>query len=193
MELLDLIEANWLIFGAVLLLAVLIAWWIWGRGRGEERVRYEAPDVLDEGAAPATRNTLLMEAPSAASFTVAPIAAVGPDIMGGMGELIAAAAAQEIDRAEQAEAVEAAEGAAPAGADDLGRIKGVGPKLVARLGELGVTRYDQIAAWTDADVARIDAQLGPFQGRIVRDAWVEQCRFLASGDVAGYEAKFGKL
>jgi predicted flap endonuclease-1-like 5' DNA nuclease len=208
MTFLDVIEANWLIFGAVLLLAILIAWWIWGRAGPDDRVRYEAPDVLDEGAAPAERNTLLMEASPAASFAMTtPIAAASPGIMGGMGELIAAAAAQEIDEARRAEEEEQAEGTAdaaeedrpvpatqPAGEpDDLGRIKGVGPKLVRLLGELGVTRYDQIAAWSDEDVARIDAQLGPFQGRIVRDNWVEQCRYLAAGDVAGYEAKFGKL
>src|SRR5438132_1659141 len=34
----------------------------------------------------------------------------------------------------------------PAGpADDLARIKGVGPKFVARLNELGITRFDQLA------------------------------------------------
>jgi len=77
--------------------------------------------------------------------------------------------------------------------DDLARMKGVGPKLVARLSDLGVTRYDQIAAWDAADIDRIDAQLGAFQGRIRRDDWVEQARLLAAGDTAGFEAKFGAL
>lgn len=82
----------------------------------------------------------------------------------------------------------------PAGpADELTRMKGVGPKVAAMLNGLGVTRYDQIAAWSDEDVARIDAQLGTFKGRVTRDQWVEQARFLAAGDTAGYEAKFGKL
>jgi predicted flap endonuclease-1-like 5' DNA nuclease len=82
----------------------------------------------------------------------------------------------------------------PAGpADELTRMKGVGPKVAAMLNGLGVTRYDQIAAWTEADVARIDAQLGTFKGRVTRDQWVEQARLLAAGDKAGYEAKFGKL
>ncbi|NCP10415.1 MAG: hypothetical protein GW859_00415, partial [Sphingomonadales bacterium] len=58
---------------------------------------------------------------------------------------------------------------------------------------LGVTRYDQIAAWDAADIDRIDAQLGAFQGRIRRDDWVEQARLLAAGDTAGFEAKFGAL
>jgi predicted flap endonuclease-1-like 5' DNA nuclease len=77
--------------------------------------------------------------------------------------------------------------------DDLTRLKGLGPRLNALLGQLGVSRYDQIAAWTPADIARIDAQLGSFRGRIERDGWVEQARLLAAGDVAGFEAKFGKL
>lgn len=83
---------------------------------------------------------------------------------------------------------------APAGPpDELTRMKGVGPKVAALLGTLGVTRFDQIAAWSDEDVARVDAQLGAFKGRIVRDQWVEQARLLAAGDTAAYEAKFGKL
>jgi predicted flap endonuclease-1-like 5' DNA nuclease len=91
----------------------------------------------------------------------------------------------------QAPLAATAESAGPP--DELTRMKGVGPKVAALLASLGVTRFDQIAAWTDADVARIDAQLGAFKGRVTRDQWVEQARLLAAGDTAGYEAKFGKL
>ena len=77
--------------------------------------------------------------------------------------------------------------------DDLRKIKGIGPKLNTLLGELGVSRYDQIATWTAADVAEVDPYLGTFNGRITRDAWIEQAGFLAKGDIAGFEAKFGKL
>jgi len=80
-----------------------------------------------------------------------------------------------------------------AGGDDLTRIKGLGPKLVEQLGALGVTSYAQIAAWDDAEINRIDAQLGRFQGRIRRDDWPTQARLLAAGDEGGYEAKFGRL
>jgi predicted flap endonuclease-1-like 5' DNA nuclease len=58
---------------------------------------------------------------------------------------------------------------------------------------LGVTRYAQIAAWTDEDIARIDPQLGAFSGRIRRDNWVEQAKYLAAGDAVGFEGRFGKL
>ena len=79
------------------------------------------------------------------------------------------------------------------GADNLRLLKGVGPKLAALLTQLGITRFDQIATWNEADVTLIDSQLGNFKGRIVRDNWIEQARFLASGDITGFEAKFGKL
>ena len=79
------------------------------------------------------------------------------------------------------------------GADDLLKLKGVGPKLNALLIELGVTRYAQIAGWSDADIAAIDARLGNFKGRPVRDQWVDQAKYLASGDTAGFEAKYGKI
>ncbi len=77
--------------------------------------------------------------------------------------------------------------------DDLTRIKGVGPKLSKVLHDLGVTSYAQIAGWSEADLAAIDAQLGSFAGRPQRDSWMEQAALLASEDTAGYEAKFGKL
>lgn len=72
-------------------------------------------------------------------------------------------------------------------------LKGLGPKLAARLGELGISTVGQVAALSDDDAARLDAQLGPFAGRITRDRWIEQARFLAAGDRAGFEAVFGRL
>lgn len=77
--------------------------------------------------------------------------------------------------------------------DDLQRMKGVGPKLAAMLGSLGYTRFEQIAALNPEEVARLDAQLGAFRGRLVRDRVQEQAAFLARGDEVGYERVFGKL
>ena len=78
-------------------------------------------------------------------------------------------------------------------ADDLLRLKGVGPKLRSLLIELGITRYAQIAAWSDADLAMVDAKLGNFKGRPVRDQWIDQAKYLAAGDIDGFEAKYGKI
>ena len=64
-------------------------------------------------------------------------------------------------------------------ADDLKRITGVGPQLEGLLHELGFYHFDQIAAWTPAQVAWVDARL-KFKGRIARDGWIEQARALAA-------------
>lgn len=73
------------------------------------------------------------------------------------------------------------------------QLKGLGPKVATRLAELGITTVGEIAA-LDADQAQdLDARLGPFSGRLHRDRWVEQARFLAAGDRAGFEAVFGRL
>jgi predicted flap endonuclease-1-like 5' DNA nuclease len=77
--------------------------------------------------------------------------------------------------------------------DDLLQVKGIGPKLNDLLISLGVRRFDQIAAWTAADVGKVDEHLGTFKGRIDRDMWIEQGGLLARGDIAAFEAKFGKL
>jgi len=61
--------------------------------------------------------------------------------------------------------------------DDLKRISGVGPGLERTLNELGVTRFAQIACWSDADVERLDERLR-FPGRIRRDDWIGQARTL---------------
>ncbi len=91
-----------------------------------------------------------------------------------------------------AEPVTASPATPPAG-DDLSKIKGLGPKLQTLLPTLGLNTYAQIAALTEADLVKLDAQLGPFAGRPARDGWVEQAKYLAAGDVAGFEARFGKV
>lgn len=78
-------------------------------------------------------------------------------------------------------------------ADDLSTMKGVGPKLVARLNELGVSRFDQLAAMNETELAALDERLGAFRGRLQRDRIPEQAALLASGDRATFEERFGKL
>jgi NADH-quinone oxidoreductase subunit E len=73
-------------------------------------------------------------------------------------------------------------------ADNLKEIKGVGPKLEALLHGLGFFHFDQIAAWTDAELAWVDDNLEGFKGRASRDEWVAQAKVLA----AGGETEFSK-
>ena len=62
--------------------------------------------------------------------------------------------------------------------DDLRLIEGIGPKIQRSLNGFGVFHFDQIAAWTEADVAWIDANLPNFPGRASRDRWVSQARII---------------
>jgi len=82
----------------------------------------------------------------------------------------------------------------PAGpADNLERLKGVGPRLAAMLGAHGLTRFEQIAHLSDSELERLDRDLGPFRGRLQRDRVIEQADYLARGDIDGFERQFGKL
>jgi NADH-quinone oxidoreductase subunit E len=66
-------------------------------------------------------------------------------------------------------------------ADDLKRIRGVGPKLEAMLHRMGIFHFDQIASWTEMNLRWVDQKLEGFKGRAVRDKWIEQAKTLASG------------
>ncbi len=174
----ELLEANWPVLLVALLIGIAVAYLLFVAMR-RTSVDADRTDVLDEGAAPAARNQALIDAEPAAT-SMAPQSAVPPaPVAAPLGGAIAPVVAAATEPASVA-------------ADDLTRIKGVGPRLRDMLATHDVTRLDQIAAWTDADIARIDSQLGRFQGRIERDNWVEQAKLLTAGDDAAYEGKFGK-
>ena len=172
----ELIQQNWVFVVLALLVGLLVAWWIFVASR---RTRVELARK-DEQDGPARRNQALIDAPPAAAV-MPQMPPPTPGGLAGAGEIVAAMA-EPVPLPPTSEA-----------GDDLTRIKGLGPKLAEQLRALGVTRLDQIAAWDDAEIDRIDARLGRFQGRIRRDDWPAQARLLAAGDTAGYEAKFGKL
>lgn len=64
-------------------------------------------------------------------------------------------------------------------ADDLKKISGVGPKLEVLLNKNGVFHFDQIAAWSQEEIAYMDDQLS-FKGRIERDGWLDQAAGFAA-------------
>lgn len=73
---------------------------------------------------------------------------------------------------------------APAGdADKLTDIKGIGPVAEKQLNEQGITTFAQIAALSDADVAKIDENM-PFSADQISD-WREQAKALAKGLAKG--------
>lgn len=60
---------------------------------------------------------------------------------------------------------------------DLTEINGVGPVIVEKLNAIGITSLEQIAAFTDEDIERVNGELN-FKGRIERDDWVGQAKQL---------------
>lgn len=75
--------------------------------------------------------------------------------------------------------------APPAEKDDLKLINGIGPVLEGKLHGAGITTYQQIAALTDEEIERLEAEVINFSGRIHRDDWVGQAKTL-------YLKKYGK-
>ena len=66
----------------------------------------------------------------------------------------------------------------PKGApDDLKLITGVTPELEAQLKKLNVIRFDQIAAFSDEDIANVDEALN-LNDRITKEDWLGQARAL---------------
>ena len=88
----------------------------------------------------------------------------------------------EVDKKAEASPGRKPEGLSAAregGPDDLKKIKGVGPKLEQLLHSLGFYHFDQIAGWTDTEIAWVDDNLEGFKGRVTRDNWVGQAKELA--------------
>ncbi len=106
-----------------------------------------------------------------------------------------AAAEKPAPKAETAEVAEEAPETLTAArdgkGDDLKLLKGVGPKLEQTLNELGFFHFDQVAAWTEAEVAWVDSRL-KFKGRIERDGWIDQAKKLAAGEETEFAKKAKK-
>jgi branched-chain amino acid transport system ATP-binding protein len=99
------------------------------------------------------------------------------------GELVkvakGASKAEQYDHrlaAATANAIAAPRGGTP---DRLTLIKGIGPVNERKLHEHGIFHFEQIAEWTQADIATAESYLD-FDGRIAREDWVGQARTLAA-------------
>ena len=153
---------------AILVIVVILAIW-WG-SRLRARQRSERPEMP----------------PAASERTIAP--PVEPPVTPAPPPLADATTGALVEPESAAPAAPAGDGAQP-----VTMLKGLGPKVAARLGELGITTVGQIAALSPAEAEALDAELGSFSGRMARDRWIEQAKLLAAGDTTAYEATFGKL
>ncbi len=157
------------------------------KGHRQQLTLVRITDILEKGAG----KSGVMAAVAGAGFVSAAAAAAGK---GAPTSKKAAAAAERASQPKKAAKPAAEKKAAPKaeakkaapkkaakadGADDLTRISGVGPVIVGKLHDLGVTTFAQIAAWTPEDVAAMDDKLN-FKGRIDRDEWLKQAAEFAS-------------
>ncbi|RWC17323.1 MAG: proton-conducting membrane transporter [Mesorhizobium sp.] len=167
-----------------------------GRARAdlESQVRNAPAAKAGVAKAAAPAPAALVSTPTAATSAAAkaapakPAAAKKPAVTKTAAAKPAAKAAAPKKAAAPAKKA-AAPKAAAAKADNLRRLIGIGPVNERLLKGLGVTTYAQIAAWTDADVKRIEEVLN-FDGRIAREKWIEQAKLLAAGDEAGFARQF---
>jgi predicted flap endonuclease-1-like 5' DNA nuclease len=167
------------------IIAVLMIWWGARRRRqqraAERQVEERRPTTSDT-IAPTTAETPLVDRP--------PVTPSPPPLVDVPAE---PAPPPTVPQATSAEIVPPAPATGGDADAPVTLLKGLGPKVAARLAELGVTTVGQLAALTPAEAGALDADLGTFKGRMARDRWIEQARLLATGDRAGFEATFGKL
>lgn len=142
---------------------------ILGMPRGQSVAAPAAQDVAEPAAAPApaaavaaTPSAPLMSVPAVDLSTASETPSSGPEQL-----------------------------SAPRGgkADDLKEIEGIGPALENLLNSLGFYHFDQIASWSEADIAWVDANMKNFKGRIVRDKWVAQAKLIVSEGLEAFRVR----
>jgi predicted flap endonuclease-1-like 5' DNA nuclease len=166
----------------------------------ERRLREaQATPAAGSGAAKAASQApaALMSTPAAAKS--APAAAKPAPKKPAAAKAAPGAAKSSAPKASAPKASAAPKTAAPAKAtaatpvsgkpDNLRRLIGIGPVNEKLLKAQGVTSFAQIAAWTAADIKRIEDVMN-FDGRIARERWIEQAKLLAAGDETEFAKQF---
>jgi NADH-quinone oxidoreductase subunit E len=172
-----------------LLVLVAVVWFTRDSSAGAEPWKASAPPPPFV-ATPAPAPVKPVVAPAAGEVAVDAAAAEAA-----ASERVRAAARAAGEAARQMDApVEAVRPAglnAPRGgiADDLKRIKGVGPKLEGLLNSLGYYHFDQIGSWGAPEIFWVDSNLEGFTGRVTRDDWVAQARLLATGAATEFSGR----
>jgi predicted flap endonuclease-1-like 5' DNA nuclease len=166
----------WLMFAGA---ATVGAAWYWSRAFFKP-TNLEALITLPEAAAEVVAPVVeaAIETVEAADALAADLVEAELEAVADVADMVAAAAPEPVAEVLAAMAPEptAVETMTP---DDLTVLTGIGPKLAAAFAERGVTTFAQIAAWTDADIARFDKEL-KLMGRIGREAWIAQASRLAA-------------
>jgi len=203
----------WLLLLIAFLLGLLFGWWIWGRGRQtghpmvtatdrpiDYRTIQETAPRADEAKPISALSAAGPETASAAeaapetpeltnpvsAFSPAETETPGPEAA--MTELAPSSATEQSTDADEPVLLSSAN---QGPADDLKKIKGVGPQLEGLLNSLGIFYFHQIADWTDDNVAWVDRRL-KFPGRITRENWVDQASVLREGGETEFAKRYNK-
>jgi len=148
------------------------------KGHRQKLTLVRVTEILNSGADKSGVKAAL----GAGSVSASAIAAVVEPASKAKTAKPAAAKATEAKPA-AAKATEAKPAAPKAGkaaaGGDLKKLSGVGPALEKKLIAAGVTSLEQVAAWTEADVSKIDEELS-FKGRIEREGWIAQAKELTA-------------
>jgi len=185
--------------GAGVIVGVLVKQWFGRRTVGSDRLtdvmaaaaakeaaEYAGQDAIrpDSGIAPVAE-TLVSEPEPAPVQGEADVTPPPPEeVLTGPAAEVSAG----LDRIAAADKVgdrpESLPGPRDSGADNLRRIKGIGPQNEARLNFLGIYHIDQIAAWSPSEVRWMGAYLS-FPGRIEREDWIGQAKALIENQSDG--------
>ena len=150
-----------------------------------------APAVVEPVAAPSVVASIYTPPPAPkpmlvpAPIVMAPRPTTTPAPAKSIAPATSMAPVMAVGKMERPKGIAAARGGK---ADALQRISGIGPKNESILHTLGFFHFDQIAAWTEAQVSWVDDHLR-FNGRIKREEWMKQAALLAEDK----EAEFTKL
>jgi large subunit ribosomal protein L21 len=98
----------------------------------------------------------------------------------GAAVAVAAVMAAPAKAAGKAAAAKSAPAASGLDASNLSLISGVGPTIEKKLRAAGIQTWNDIAAWSDADVEKWNTEL-KLGGRATREEWVEQAKELLAG------------
>ncbi len=142
------------------------------KGHRQKLTLVRITDILEKGADKSGVKAAIGTGSVPAAVVAEMNAAVAP-VLSKKG-----AAAKKAAPAKKTAAPKAAKVEAPAGADDLKALSGVGPALEKKLLAAGITTFAQIAGWNADDIAAMDEKLS-FKGRIEREGWVAQAAELA--------------
>ncbi|MDB5699478.1 MAG: hypothetical protein JWN69_2282 [Alphaproteobacteria bacterium] len=183
----SLIQLNLIPILVALLIGIVVGWTMVKRARTRRSAEQDRGAARDNAAASVSPSTSPSPS-SAAGPAPAPRQDQGDSVLD-EGAAAAADVVGELLGVDVHDAIAAAAGPP----DNLQTLKGVGPKLAAKLNDQGITRFDQLAALNAAQIEALDARLEQFRGRIARDRLVDQAGYLARGDTAGFEVTFGNL